>query len=136
MASPDAPQVKSSVGRGRSDGARLNLQMTITDQLPREERGAKMAFANDLGQFTIAVTAEYRLNTAGGAAARMRRGQNETGREGPVSSFCQLLELNNAEFTRKDSVDADIASVRQILDPRKFFGYATPLLHDAGEDAR
>jgi hypothetical protein len=73
MASPDAPQVKSSVERGRGDGARLNLQMTITDQLPREERGAKMAFANDLGRFTIAVTAEYRLNTAGGAAAGMRR---------------------------------------------------------------
>jgi hypothetical protein len=44
--------------------------------------------------------------------------------------------LNNAEITRQDSVDADIASVRQILDPRKFFENATPLLSDAGEDAR
>jgi hypothetical protein len=62
------------------------------------------------------------------------RGEKETGRDGPVSKICQSYGLNNADFTLKDSVDEDIASVRQISDPRKLVN-ATPLSADAGEDA-
>ena len=55
---------------------------------------------------------------------------------GRFPSFCQSDGLNNAEFTLKDSGDADIASVRRILDPGNMFGDATLYFFDAVDDAR
>jgi hypothetical protein len=62
--------------------------------------------------------------------------KKETGREGPASFILSISRLNNAEFTLKDLVDADIGSVRRIPDPQIVSGDATLHSFDAVDDAR